>query len=412
VRQSSEYDSVERSFWQAAELLGLDRGLAELVLGYDRELRVEIPLVRDDGRIAVFRGVRTQHNNARGPYKGGIRYHPEADPDEVRALATLMTWKTAIVDVPFGGGKGAIMVDPRELTPRELEQLTRRFVATLGPAIGPLVDIPAPDVNTDSQVMAWIMDEYARTHGYTPAVVTGKPVALGGAHGREGATGLGVAIVTREAAKAYDLPLKGARVAIQGFGNVGTYTAIHLARMGATVIALSDVTGGYLNPSGIDLDEALRIVHRDRSLAKFDRAERITNAKLLELPCDILVPAALGGVITADNAERIRAAMVVEAANAPTLAEADSVLEKRGVRVIPDVLANAGGVTVSYFEWAQNMQHYDWSVSEVEDRLERTMVGAFEAVYVESQRRRVSLRLGALALGIDRVAKATKMRGI
>jgi glutamate dehydrogenase (NAD(P)+) len=410
-RGQGSLDVVNCYFESAARALKLDPTLAELIRDTDRELRVAVPLRRDDGRVDVFQGYRVQHNNARGPYKGGVRYHPDVDAAEVAALAALMTWKTALVGVPFGGAKGGISVDPSGLSVRELERLTRRFIDAIEPVIGPNEDIPAPDVNTNAQTMAWMMDEYSRRHGYTPAIVTGKPVALGGSLGRQEATGMGVAIVTEAMAKAIGLELRGAKVVLQGFGNVGSNAARHLAARGAKVVGVSDVWGGKYHPDGLDLEEALRVQSARGSVADLQGAQEVSNAELLEAECDVLVPAALDRVIHEDNAERIRAKLVVEAANAPTTFEADALLAARGVPLVPDILANAGGVTVSYFEWVQNLQQMYWPIEQVHRQLEQTLRGAFEGAWAAARKYRGTLRKGAYILAIARVAEANELRG-
>jgi glutamate dehydrogenase (NAD(P)+) len=410
--EPNSLDVVNHYFAEAAAALRLDDRLAQFLRNTDRELRVEVPLVRDDGLLEIFKGYRVQHNNARGPYKGGVRYHPEVDADEVAALASLMTWKTALVGVPFGGAKGGVAVDVAGLSPPELERLTRRFVAAIDPVIGPNEDIPAPDVNTSQQTMAWMMDEYSRRHGYTPAIVTGKPVALGGSPGRKEATGLGVALVTREVCKALGRKLKGARVAVQGFGNVGSHAALFLHEMGAKVVAVSDVHGGRYHARGLNVAEAYRAQERHGTVKDLPHSEPISNAELLELDCDVLVPAALGRVLNEANAERVRAKLVVEGANAPTTFAADEVLQGRGVRVVPDILANAGGVTVSYFEWVQNWQQMTWGLDEVKAKLEAYLVKAFADVWAVAEKHATSLRKAAFILAVERVAEATRLRGV
>ncbi|MFO0842750.1 MAG: Glu/Leu/Phe/Val dehydrogenase dimerization domain-containing protein [Gemmataceae bacterium] len=409
--QLNSLDVVNHFYGVAARALKLDDALAFLIQNTDRELRVEVPLVRDDGRLEVYTGYRVQHNNARGPYKGGLRYHPEVDAVEVTALASLMTWKTALVGVPFGGAKGGITVDPKGLSPRERERLTRRFVQAISPVIGPSEDIPAPDVNTDAQTMAWFMDEYSRQHGYTPAIVTGKPPAVGGSLGRKEATGLGVAIAAEHAAAAAGGSLKGARVIVQGFGNVGSHAAVFLRERGAVVVGLSDVSGGKYNPKGIDLDAALRLQAEGGTIKDLGGVESRSNADLLESDCDVLVPAALDRVLTGDNAGRVKARLVVEGANAPTTFEADAVFHERGVTVVPDILANAGGVTVSYFEWVQNLQQMAWPVEQVQEKLAATMAAAFRATWDTAASYRVSPREAAFILAVGRVAEATRLRG-
>ena len=404
-------ETVNRYVLEAAKTLKLDEALTRFLMTPDRQLRVEIPIIRDNGKLEAFIGYRIQHNDSRGPFKGGLRYHPDVTDSEVCALASLMTWKTAIVDIPFGGAKGGIQVDTKQLSMLELERLTRRFTDVITPIIGPNIDIPAPDVATNEQTMAWIMDQYSRSHGYTPAVVTGKPVSLGGSAGRGAATGLGAAFCTREACRTFGIELKGARVAIQGFGKVGSHTAISLRDMGAKIVAISDVSGGRVNQQGIDLNEALELQTASGSIQGLHGGDSVSNADLLTTDCDVLIPAALEDVLTAANAHAVKAKLIVEGANAPSTFEADEIFEKRGVHVVPDVLANAGGVTVSYFEWVQNLQQFRWELPEVNERLERRMVQAFEAVKAKAALHQTTLRRGAFLLGLERVADATKLRG-
>ncbi len=404
-------ETVNQYVLEAAQSLKLNDALTSFLITPDRQLRVEIPIIRDDGQLQVFIGYRIQHNDSRGPFKGGLRYHPDVTDSEVCALASLMTWKTAIVDVPFGGAKGGIQVDTKQLSKLELERLTRRFTDIIDPIIGPNIDIPAPDVATNEQTMAWIMDQYSRSHGYTPAIVTGKPVSLGGSEGRAAATGLGVAFCTREACRTFGIDLQGATVAIQGFGKVGSHAALALRDMGAMIIAISDVAGGHLNRIGIDLDEALRVHSAGGSIHDLPGRETISNAELLALDCDVLIPAAMEDVFTETNAGSVQAKLIVEGANAPSTFEADRIFEQRGIRIVPDVLANAGGVTVSYFEWVQNLQQFRWELSEVNERLERRMIKAFHAVKDKADQHQITLRRGAFLLGLERVADATRLRG-
>ncbi len=404
-------DTVNRYIIEAATTLKLDDGLMSFLLTPDRQLRVEIPIIRDNGKLQVFIGYRIQHNDSRGPFKGGLRYHPEVTDSEVSALASLMTWKTAIVDIPFGGAKGGIQVDTKTLSLLELERLTRRFTDVIDPIIGPNIDIPAPDVATNEQTMAWIMDQYSRRHGYTPAIVTGKPISLGGSEGRGAATGLGVAFATREACQSCGIELKGARVVIQGFGKVGTHTAISLRDMGATIIGISDVSGGVVNTRGIDLTEALRLHTATGSIHGLRDGQSVSNAELLATECDVLIPAALEDVFTEQNADSVKTRLIVEGANAPTTFEADQIFERRGIHIVPDILANAGGVTVSYFEWVQNLQQFRWELSEVNQRLERRMVQGYHAIKAKAEEHRTTLRRGAFLLALDRVAEATRLRG-
>ena len=407
------FEVVLHNFELAAKRLNLSPELAALIRTPDRELKVELPVLMDDGKLHSVIGYRVQHNNARGPYKGGIRYHQEVDLDEVRALASLMTWKTALVDIPFGGAKGGVTIDPTKLSAGELERLTRAFVGKIDRIIGPSEDIPAPDVNTNAQTMAWMMDEYSKTHGYVPAVVTGKPVELGGSYGRDEATGRGVCIALREAAKHYHLDLKKATVAVQGFGNVGAHTVRILEQeMGVKVVAVSDVKGAIYNPRGIRFTDAVGQSKNSGSVVGLKGCVKLTNDDLLELKCDVLIPAALGNQLRKDNAGRVQAKLIVEAANGPTTYEADEIFASKKVPVVPDILANAGGVTVSYFEWVQNIQQFRWEAARVAAELEKTMTAASSAVFGAAERHKVPLRIAAFILAVERVATAAKLRGV
>jgi len=404
---------VASHFEKAANIINLEAYMRRILLAPFREVTVEVPVRMDDGRIEVFTGYRIQHNGARGPCKGGIRFHPEADHDEVLGLATIMTWKTALMDIPFGGAKGGITVDPKKLSKLELERLTRRFTQRIAIVLGPYRDIPAPDVNTNAQVMAWILDEYSSRQGYTPAVVTGKPISLGGPLGREEATGRGVMYVMEEYARDYGVPLKGGRVVIQGFGNVGS----HLARLldvesHAKVVAVSDVEGGIYNDKGLDIPGLLAHVAQKRPVSEWKGGKRITNEELWTVPCEWLVPAALGGVITKEsNAKTVDCKVVVEGANEPTTPTADSILEERGIPVLPDFLANAGGVTVSYYEWAQNLQQYRWTHEQVNKELKATITKAYTAVRDLAKEKAVAFRTAAYGIALQRVAEAERLRG-
>lgn len=399
-------------FDRAAEAMALDPDTAALLKMPVREIQVKIPVRMDDGHLEVFVGYRVQHNNARGPMKGGIRYHPDVDLGEVRSLAALMTWKTAVVNIPFGGAKGGIACDPKRLSLAETERMTRTFISALDTVIGPYQDIPAPDVNTTPQVMAWIMDEYSRRHGYSPGVVTGKPIDVGGSKGREEATGRGCVFVIQEAARDFNLNLGKARVVVQGIGNVGSHVARLLTELGCRVIAISDSRGGIHHPDGLPIDRVLSYKSDHRSLSGFPGGRAITNEALLELDCDILIPSALGGVIHKFNADRIKTKMIAEAANNPTTTTADEILEKNGVIVIPDILANAGGVTVSYFEWTQNLQQLSWDEERVNDELQKIMTRSYQAVVATAREKKVSLRVAAYIVAIEKVARATRLRGI
>ncbi|MQA92330.1 MAG: glutamate dehydrogenase [Gemmatimonas sp.] len=406
------FQAVNLQFERAADLIGLAEDLRIALKTPFREVMVEVPLRCVDGRIRTFSGYRVQHDNSRGPMKGGLRYHPEVDLDEVRALASLMTWKTAVVGVPYGGAKGGINCDPREFDPQDIEQLTRRFVGRLEPFIGPHEDIPAPDVNTNAQVMAWIVDEYAKYHGFTPAVVTGKPLELGGSVGRESATGRGILFATQRTVAATGTILEGARVAVQGFGNVGSWTAHFLSQAGAKVVAVSDMHGGVFDGDGIDVDTLRREAKVAGRIPDGTGREAITNEELLALDVDILIPAALGNALHSRNAPSVRARLIVEGANHPVTPGADEDFRSRGIVVVPDILANAGGVTVSYFEWVQNLQRFRWKPERVDEELHSTMDAAYDAVSELAKAHATDLRTAAFALAITRVSEATRLRGV
>jgi glutamate dehydrogenase/leucine dehydrogenase len=402
-----------RQFDTAAEKCGLEPDLREVLRRPRRSLSLSLPVKMDDGTVQVFDGYRVQHSSARGPCKGGIRYHPDVTFDEVKALASWMTWKCAIVNIPFGGAKGGIVCDPRKLSKGELERLTRRYAYEISPIIGPDKDIPAPDVYTDSQIMAWIMDTYSMTHGSSaPGVVTGKPLFLGGSFGRNEATARGCLFVIRSACEVVGIKLNRATVAIQGFGNAGSIAAELLAAAGAIIIAVSDSRGGILNRAGLNVPELLAHKTKTGSVTGFPNSDPITTEALLELQCDILIPAAMENQITLENVDNIKARIVAEAANGPTTPDADAVLHQRGVMVIPDILANAGGVTVSYFEWVQDLQELFWDEDDVNRRLERVMVKAFVDVHATAKKYNVDMRTGAYIVGIERVANAMRTRGI
>ncbi|MGC9318488.1 MAG: Glu/Leu/Phe/Val family dehydrogenase [Armatimonadota bacterium] len=397
----------------AAELVGLHPDIHAKLRKPRRALTVSVPVRMDDGRLEVFTGFRVQHNMDRGPCKGGIRYHHCVTVDEVTALAMWMTWKCAVVDIPYGGAKGGVVCEPAAMSDRELERLTRRFVAELVEIIGPGRDIPAPDVNTDERVMGWLMDTYSMQLGYSvPAVVTGKPICIGGSLGRAQATGRGVVFVTREALRTRDMPIEGATVAVQGFGKVGGAFAELIQPLGARVVAVSDISGGVLNPHGLDVGALCTHVSKTGFVQGFHGGEAIGNDELLALDCDVLVPAALENVLTAENAHDVRASVIVEAANGPTTPEAHRILVDRGVHVVPDILANAGGVTVSYFEWCQSIQKLFWSEEEVNRRLENVMVRAFEQVHRRCTQLDTDMRNAAMAVAVERVAAAIEARGI
>jgi len=408
----SSYATAERYFNQAAKEMGLSDNMRKLLATPLREVKVQIALELDDGQIATFIGYRIQHDKARGPMKGGLRFHPKVDADEVLALASLMTWKTAVVNIPYGGAKGGISVDPASLSHSEMEKITRKFVDEIHDVIGPDKDIPAPDMGTNSQVMAWIMNQYEKFHGYNPACVTGKPVELHGADGREEATGRGVAIVTKEALVRLDQPIEGARVAIQGYGNVGSFAATILHEMGAKIVAVSDAFGGIANHEGLDIPKLQEHVKATNKVSNFPDSAAISNEELIAYNVDVLIPAAIGGVLTKENAGDVQAKLIIEAANNPTTPEADEIFEANEILVVPDILANAGGVTVSYFEWVQNRQHFKWEIAEVRKRLEKIMVESFGRVWKIGNEKKVSLRVAAYILGIGRVGRATVLGGI
>lgn len=397
-----------------ADRLGLDEGMREVLRHCKREFTANFPVQMDDGSIRVFTGYRVHHNEARGPVKGGLRYSPNVTLDEVRALSMWMTWKCAVAGLPYGGAKGGIIVDPRALSKRELERMTRRFAAEIGIFIGPEQDVPAPDMGTDGQVMAWIMDTYSMMHGHSvPAVVTGKPVSIGGSSGRIEATGRGVLFVTQEACRDRGIALEGARIAVQGFGNVGSVAAKLLNDAGAKIVAVSDSNGGLYNADGLAaIDEILAMKHERGFIPDGARGARITNAELLELPVDILIPAALEGQLHGGNAARIQAPMIIEAANGPTTPEADRILNAKGVYVVPDILANAGGVIVSYFEWVQDLQSFFWEEDEVNVKLKRIIERAFHEVAAIRDEHGCTMREAAYILAVRRVVEATQVRGI
>ena len=402
----------EDQFNRAADLIGLDETIRTSLNVPDRELMVEVPLRKDDGTIESFRGYRVQHNNSRGPFKGGIRYHEEVDLDEVRSLAALMTWKTALVDIPYGGGKGGISVNPSTLSELELERLSRRFFRAINPIIGVNRDIPAPDVNTNPQIMAWFMDEYGMINGHTPGIVTGKPIELGGSLGRNAATGKGTAIIARETANLLSMDLEGASVVIQGFGNVGSFAGRFLNEMGSKIIAVSDVNGGLYDPDGLDITSLIDYNNKNGTIKGFSQGDSVSNEDILNIECDFLIPAALGGVIHKMNVEKLNCRVIIEAANGPVTPPADDILFKKGVYVVPDILTNAGGVTVSYFEWVQNLQQFQWNEEEVNDKLENKMVAAFNEVSSMMKSKKTSMRMAAFAVAIDRVAKSFELRGV
>lgn len=405
------FEAASYFFYQAADRLRLPEEMRDVLASSYREMAVQIPIKMEDGKMHVFRGYRIQHNGARGPYKGGIRYHPSANLDEVRALAALMTWKNALIDVPFGGAKGGVECDPTVMTTVELERLTRRFTEMISYVIGINRDIPAPDMGTNAQIMAWMMDSYGRKMGHSPAIVTGKPVELGGSPGREEATGRGVIICAAEAAQRKGLDFEGASVCVQGFGNVGYWAAHVAAEFGARVTAVSDISGGIYDPTGLDLEKLTSHQQEGGTFVDFDGGDKVTNEELLELECDILIPAAIEGVITGENAPRLRTKMLVEAANGPVTPVADRILMDRGIPIIPDILANAGGVTVSYFEWVQNIQQFRWELDHVNRELTKRMSTATAQVFARAEADDLSLREAAFVIAVDRVSSTAHLRG-
>ena len=407
------FDTTGLYFNRAADLMDLSENIRRLLLTPKREVQVQVAIERDNGEIATLIGYRVQHDDSRGPMKGGLRFHPDVDLDEVRSLAALMTWKTSVVNIPYGGAKGGIAVDPVSLSPRELELVTRKFVDGIHDLIGPDIDIPAPDMGTNDKIMAWFMNQYAKYHGFNPAVVTGKPVEMHGLPGREEATGRGVGILCFKLLSRLARKPTQTRVAIQGFGNVGSHAAKFMYEADYRIVAASDVSGGYYRPDGLDIPQMLRYAldHRG-SLAGYSEAQKISNEDLLELDVDLLVPAALGDVITKENAGRIKANLIIEAANGPIDYEADDILAARGMTILPDILANAGGVTASYFEWVQNRQRYQWGLNRVRQELDHVLSEAFERVWELSVERKVSLRTAAYIIGIGRVGRATVLGGI
>ncbi len=413
VRRPNPFEVAVAQFEEAADRLALDPAMRAVLREPKRELIVNFPVRMDDGSVRMFRGYRVQHNINRGPAKGGIRFDADVTLDEVRALAMWMTWKCAVVDIPFGGAKGGVIVDPKLLSNAELERLTRRYATEISVLIGPSSDIPAPDVNTNSQIMAWIMDTYSMHAGYSvPAVVTGKPLAIGGSEGRNEATATGVVAVLKMAAEDMKIPVRGARVAIQGFGNAGAIAAELMTEEGARVVAVSDRQGGVYDERGLDIGALLRHKRETGSVVGFAGTQRLGVEELLETPCDMLIPAATEGVLTADNAKRVQARIIAEAANGPSTPEADRILYKRGIRVIPDILANAAGVTVSYFEWVQDLQSFFWNSDEISDKLAHVMQRAYTDVARLAHDQDCDMRTAANMVAIKRVADATELRGI
>jgi glutamate dehydrogenase (NAD(P)+) len=407
----SNYEIVSYHFDRAVQRLDIREDVATVLKSSYREVQVQIPVKQSDGRIHVYSGFRVQHNGARGPYKGGIRFHPEVDLDEVRALASLMTWKTAIAGLPFGGAKGGINCPADKLTEDENEKIARQFMDKIEKVLGPQRDIPAPDVNTNAQTMAWLMDEYGKLRGHTPACVTGKPIALEGSYGRESATGRGLVFMFEEAAKALEIEPSEVRFAVQGFGNVGSWAARILQELGAKLVAVSDAYGAIRKDDGIDAEKLVRHLSEGGRMVEFEGADEISPDELLDVDCDVFIPAALGGMIHESNADRLRCRLLLEGANSPTTPKADEILAEKGVIVIPDVMANAGGVVVSYFEWVQNLQHFRWTEDEVNQRLSDIMRRAYGEVAERAREKSLPLREASYELGIERVAEASRTRG-
>jgi len=411
--QQNVWQMAQRQLDEVASLIGLDENIHAYLREPKRVLAVSVPVGMDNGKLKVFEGYRVQHNLSRGPGKGGIRFHPDVTLDEVKALAMWMTWKCALANIPFGGAKGGVICDTKSMSLKELEGLTRRFTSEISIIIGPEKDIPAPDVYTTPQIIAWIMDTYSMQKGYSiPGVVTGKPIAIGGSLGRDKATARGCLYVTNEAIKELGIKHDGARVAIQGFGNAGMYAAELMAADGYSIVAVSDSRGGVANPKGLDVGGLTAFKQETGTVTGFSGGERISNKDVLECDCEVLVPAALEKVITRENASRIRAKIVAEAANGPTLPEADQILHERGIMVLPDILANAGGVSVSYFEWVQDLQENFWEEDEINERLRRKMVRAFRETLEQAKKYKTDMRHGAYVVAVGRVAEATKLRGV
>jgi glutamate dehydrogenase (NAD(P)+) len=411
LAEVSNWEIVTHYFDDAASRLGMGDDIAAVLKSSYREVQVQIPIVRDDGRLQVFSGYRVQHNGARGPYKGGIRFHPEVDLDEIRALASLMTWKTAVAGIPYGGAKGGVNCPAEEMSDREKEAVARSFMDKIEKVLGPNRDIPAPDVNTNAQTMAWLMDEYGKLHGYTPACVTGKPISLEGSLGRESATGRGLVFMFEEAAADIGIDPNDVRFVVQGFGNVGSWAARVLQDLGATLVGASDAYGAIFEEGGIDAYKLADHVEEGGKVPDYEGADQVSHDDLFQVDCDVLIPAALGGMIHERNADKIKAKIVLEGANSPTTPKADQILVGNGVRVIPDVMANAGGVIVSYFEWVQNMQHLRWDEDDVNNRLRKIIQRAYRDVKEKAKDREIPLRPAAYELGIERVLDASQTRG-
>lgn len=408
---TTAFEEVNAFLDRAADRIQLEDGLRELFRRPWRELHISVPVRMDDGRVEVFPGYRVQHNGVRGPFKGGIRYHPNTDQEDVRALASLMTWKSALVDIPFGGAKGGVQCDPRNMSEAELNEMTRRYTRTIEPILGVNLDIPAPDMGTNAQTMAWMMDEYGQLHGYNPSVVTGKPIELGGSAGREAATGRGAVFVLTEAMHDLDMQVQGARVAVQGFGNVGSWFARIAHEEGLRVVAVADLHGSICNANGLDIPALAEYAGEHHTVAGFTGGENCRTEDIFSVECDVFVPAAMENALTEENAGTLPAKLVLEAANHPTTPEADRILAERGIPVLPDILVNGGGVTVSYFEWTQNLQQFSWTEERVNEELQRRIVAAYRAVAAKAREAGCAYRETAMEIGVERVARAIKLRG-
>jgi len=406
------FEATNHYLRNSMKVMGLEERIQKLLLQPDRQVTVEVAVELDNGNIANFVGFRSQHSNARGPYKGGLRYHPSVDMDHANSLASLMTWKTALVDIPYGGAKGGINCDPQKLSETEVERITRKFVDNIHDVIGPTVDIPAPDVNTSAREMAWIMSQYSKLHGFSPGVVTGKPLDLFGAEGREEATGRGVWVICEETLKATKREMSNCSFVIQGFGNVGSYAAHFISEAGGRIIAVSDVNGAIFNGNGLDVHALTSLVKQGQSVTSYKEADPVSHDELLRLECDVLIPAALGGVFVRENAHEIQAKIIVEAANGPTMPEADEIFNQRDILVVPDILANAGGVTCSYFEWVQNMQYFRWNLKKTRKELDKIMRKSSHTIFELARSRNISLRTAAFIIAIGRVGKARVLQGI
>lgn len=408
----THFDDTNHYFKKAAKLMDISERIQKLLLYPEREVTVQVAIQRDNGELGYFTGYRVQHNNARGPHKGGLRYHPTVDIDDVRSLASLMTWKTAIADIPFGGAKGGINCDPSKMSAGEVEEVTRKFIQKIYEIIGPYEDVPAPDVNTNAQVMAWIMDEYSKIKGFTPAIVTGKPVDLFGSLGREAATGQGIVFVIQSFLNDFKKDIKNTSFIIQGFGNVGSNTAEILHKAGGKIIGVSDVNGGLYDKAGMDIPDLIQYVSKNKTVKGYKGFTLISNEELMTKPCNGLIPAALGGILTRENADQISASFIIEGANAPTTPEADEIFHRKNIPVVPDILANSGGVTVSYFEWVQNIQQFRWDETKVNQELKKIMDRSYQGIAKIVKEKKIDFRTAAFIVALGRVGRAVAVRGI